>query len=479
MKKLISTVLACAMTLSLAACSRANKTPPTAPRTETVEHGDIMSEIDSMIPEVAKPEIEELTYAQEVILLAQEMSLEELAARAISESDGKTFTGLGASAPAENALNKFVEYLQTFNSSYTLECEWKQPQNGNTVAQLAADSLKATGAYGVAIVDDGSRIQSQLMANGVVSTFVPKVWAEDNNTTVEAYSGFMPLRSVAKIFEYKSAVAKTFNSCWDFVAEGEHGYCMDIDVETVGRNFLIMLTRPDYAEMVRLSFESMVPEKQEPYLELIEQMQKEAEAMGLEPDCAYSLAWIKLWVESYTAAKSDEEIFNTLTGYVATNPFGVLDYSTLRILGQYNTYALNNIKVVAFEPAYHGPGGFGYNEYLFVPSNSPTPWTACAFIAYVTCTVDGFSAWGKDMGSYSCNPRVAREIEEIYNHHTGGTNAQGVVQYAIKNDPGIDWWNAQGNLVVEDPEYCASVDFTIGSWIDVLTRYDPTPVRRW
>ena len=49
-------------------------------------------------------------------------------------------------------------------------------------------------------------------------------------------------------------------------------------------------------------------------------------------------------------------------------------------------------------------GGFGYCHYLFVTDNSPLPWTACAFIAYMTCTADGFSAWGKDIGGYSSNP---------------------------------------------------------------------------
>ena len=28
-----------------------------------------------------------------------------------------------------------------------------------------------------------------------------------------------------------------------------------------------------------------------------------------------------------------------------------------------------------------------------------------------------------------------------------------------------------GKLVLEDPEYCASVAFTVGSWIEMLTKY--------
>ena len=39
------------------------------------------------------------------------------------------------------------------------------------------------------------------------------------------------------------------------------------------------------------------------------------------------------------------------------------------------------------------------------------------------------------------------------------------------NDAGYDWWTTDGKVVLEDPEYCASVSFTVGSWIELLTKY--------
>ena len=104
--------------------------------------------------------------------------------------------------------------------------------------------------------------------------------------------------------------------------------------------------------------------------------------------------------------------------------------------------------------------------------NSPLPWTACAFIAYMTCTVDGFSAWGKDMGGYSSNPEVAESTEARYGHSKGGMAEDGVtVEFEAKNDRGYDWWVTDGKLVLEDPEYCADVAFTVGSWVEMLTKY--------
>ena len=115
-------------------------------------------------------------------------------------------------------------------------------------------------------------------------------------------------------------------------------------------------------------------------------------------------------------------------------------------------------------------GGFGYCHYLFVTDNSPLPWTACAFIAYMTCTQKGFEAWGKDMGGYSSNPTVAAENEALHNHSKGGCDDAGNVVYAAKNDRGYDWWVGDGELVLEDPAYCASVAFTVGSWIETLDK---------
>ncbi|MCI9515116.1 MAG: hypothetical protein HFF61_12415, partial [Oscillospiraceae bacterium] len=93
-------------------------------------------------------------------------------------------------------------------------------------------------------------------------------------------------------------------------------------------------------------------------------------------------------------------------------------------------------------------------------------------IAYMTETVDGFSAWGKDMGGYSSNPTVAEGTEAKYGHSKGGMAEDGTtVQFEAKNDRGYQWWTTDGKLVLEDPEYCASVSFTVGSWIEMLTKY--------
>ena len=467
MKRTISLLLACALSFSLAACGGGGGTQGGGSSAGT--------SAGSSAPAGSEPQPQpsaDLTPTQQIIQEAQGMTLEELAQKAIEESNGKTFLGVGNSSRGKSALPLFIEYLQSIDPSYTMEFEWQQPKNNKIFDQLTADSLKETGTFAMTLIQDGNQIESKMVQTGILDTFIPKDWAEANGTTPEAYQGYLPLQTLNKIFMYNNTGSKSYDNCWDFVAEGEHGLFMDIDSEIVGKNFLYMLTRDDYAAMLKEAFDALSAEEQAYFQPTINEMASEAESLGLGENGKYALAWIKLWVGSYNAQTDDGPICNTLVDQSATDQFGLIVYSKLRSVEESASVSKNNITVAAYNDGYTGMGGFGYCHYLFVTDNSPLPWTACAFIAYMTCTADGFSAWGKDIGGYSSNPEVAAENEAIYHHETGGMAEDGTtVEYAALNDHGYDWWTNEGKLVLEDPEYCASVSFTVGSWIEMLDKY--------
>ena len=467
MKRTISLLLACALSFSLAACGGGGGTQGGGSSAGT--------SAGSSAPAGSEPQPQpsaDLTPTQQIIQEAQGMTLEELAQKAIEESNGKTFLGVGNSSRGKSALPLFIEYLQSIDPSYTMEFEWQQPKNNKIFDQLTADSLKDTGTFAMTLIQDGNQIESKMVQTCILDTFIPKDWAEANGTTPEEYQGYLPLQTLNKIFMYNNTGSKSYDNCWDFVAEGEHGLFMDIDSEIVGKNFLYMLTRDDYAAMLKEAFDALSAEEQAYFQPTINEMASEAESLGLGENGKYALAWIKLWVGSYNAQTDDGPICNTLVDQSATDQFGLIVYSKLRSVEESASVSKNNITVAAYNDGYTGMGGFGYCHYLFVTDNSPLPWTACAFIAYMTCTADGFSAWGKDIGGYSSNPEVAAENEAIYHHETGGMAEDGTtVEYAALNDHGYDWWTNEGKLVLEDPEYCASVSFTVGSWIEMLDKY--------
>ena len=405
---------------------------------------------------------------EKIIEQAQGMTLEELAKKAIEESKGKTFYGVGNSSRGKSALPLFIEYLKTIDASYDMTFEWQQPKNNKIFDQLQADSLKSTGTFAMTLIQDGNQIESKMVKTGILKTFIPKEWAEANGTTVANYKGYLPLQTLNKIFEFNNTGSKTYKNCWDFVAEGEHGLFMDIDSEIVGKNFLYMLTKPENAKVLKEAYDKLDGAKKTYVDTAVAAVEKDAKDLGLDDNGKYALAWIKLWVESYNAQPDDGPICNTLVSKSATDQFGLLVYSKLRSVEESDQVSKKNVTVAAYQDGYEGFGGYGYCHYLFVTKNSPLPWTACAFIAYMTNTVDGFSAWGKDIGGYSSNPKVAQGTEEKFNHSTsGGTD------FPVLNDRGFDWWKNTGKLVLEDPEYCASVAFTVGSWIEMLTKYKP------
>ena len=168
---------------------------------------------------------------------------EVLYAKAIEESNGKTLYGIGNSSRGKTALPLFIEYLQSIDPSYNMEYDWQQPKNNKIFDQLTADALKPTGTYAMTLIQDGNQIESKMVQPGVLDTFIPKDWADANGTTADAYTGFLPLQTLNKVFMYNNTGSKTYDNCWDFVAEGEHGLFMDIDSEIVGKNFLYMTGR--------------------------------------------------------------------------------------------------------------------------------------------------------------------------------------------------------------------------------------------
>ncbi len=478
-KKLVSILLATTMIIaSLAGCGTAAATPAaggaaatTAPAEDGAESGESAAAAveDSGSADTAAP-AEALTGIDALIAEAETMSMEELAKKAIEESNGKTFYGVGNSSRGKSALPVFIDYLKTIDPSYNMEFEWQQPKNNKIFEQLTSDSLKSTGTFAMTLIQDGNQIQTKMVDTGVLKTFIPKEWAEANGTTADAYTDFLPLQTLNKVFMFNNTGDQTYNNCWDFVYEGSHPLFMGVDSEIVGKNFLMMLTQDKYAGWLKDAYDKLDADKKAYFEPTIQAMQSDAQDLGLGANGAYALAWIKLFVNNYNEQTDDGPICNTLVDASATDQSGLLVYSKLRSVEESASVSVKNVDVAAYQDDYTGIGGYGYCHYLFVTKNSPLPWTACAFIAYMTCTEEGFDAWGKDMGGYSSNPKVAEAIEATYHHSEGGGT-----DFPAKNDRGYDWWTAEGEgeLVLEDPAYCSEVSFIVGSWIDVLDHYAP------
>ena len=179
MKKMLALLLAAVMVLSMAACAAAPATTPadtTAPAedTQTTETTETNETTEAPAEEAPAAEPENLTATQQIIKEAEGMTLEELAKKAIEESNGKMFYGVGNSSRGKSALPLFIEYLQSDDPSYDKEIAWRQPKNNKIFDQLTADSLKGTGTFAMTLIQDGNQIESKMVQTGILDTFIPK-----------------------------------------------------------------------------------------------------------------------------------------------------------------------------------------------------------------------------------------------------------------------------------------------------------------
>lgn len=212
-----------------------------------------------------------------------------------------------------------------------------------------------------------------------------------------------------------------YSNCWNFVDKGVQPLFMGVDSEPVGKNFLYMLTMDKYADYMKTAFDALPAEKRAYFQKTIDSVAAGAASLGLtSKNVKYSLAWIKLYCQQYNEKTDDGPICNELVAASAAGKAGLLVYSKLRSVQESASVSVNNVTITAYQNGYKGIGGYACKHYLQVLKTSPLPWTSCAFIAYMTTTKEGFSAWGKDMGGYCSNPSCNQDHSK--NGYVDGVN---------------------------------------------------------
>ena len=408
-----------------------------------------------------------ITYAsgetvEEIVAQARTMTLEELLVKAAEESGGKRFDAIDNSGRGKSALSLFVNRLQEIDPDYTLEGTengWQQLEGSGAYDTLATDIEGAGHIYSMTLIQDGTRLQSSMLEPGLLLNFVPKEWREAEGLSREGNENPLAFQTVNKVFIYNNLSGKKYMNMWDFVRDGETPMFTDPASDPVGRNFLYMMTAEKYAAWAREAYEAWdgrTPEMDE----FIESMKADAEMLGLEGEnVQYGLAWVYFWCEAYSKQPGDGEICTALVTTAEAGKCGITEYSKLRGVKETRETSVNNITVAAYQDGYIGIGGYGYREYLLIPRTSPLPWTACALIAFMTTTPEGYYAWGREIGCYAPVPACMMD-------HGQDGYVNGVNTYPAKNDAGYDWWTSEGKLVIEDPAYCVKVSGTMGNYID-------------
>ena len=403
---------------------------------------------------------------KDIIAQAEKMTFQELLEKAYAESNGKEVSGIGNSSRGKTAGEKFVEEIKKIHPDYTGSIKWSQPKNNSIFEALTKDTESANPVQAVTLIQDAAQIKNKMLTTGILYNFIPKEWREASGVNIAADGNPLALQTLSKVFMYNVGDgSKKYMNVWDFVKEGEKPMFMGLDSEPVGKNFLYMLTEKKYIKYVKDAYEALSAEDKAYFDPIIREIKPKVKELNLTDDAEYSLAWIKLFVTQFNKMTDDGPISTEIVKKSAAGQTALIVYSKLRSINESEETSVNNIAVAAYQDGYQGFGGYAYKHYLQIPKNTPYPWTACAFISYMVTNKDGFQPWGKDMGGYSSNPSINQD-------HSRDGYVDGVDKFPAKDDRGYSWWVSPdfGRLVIEETDYCASVQFSVGLWIDSLKK---------
>ena len=401
---------------------------------------------------------------EDVIAQAQKMDKADLYKKAMEEINGKKFAVVANSSRMKDSAPAWKAYCQAnYDANFEFEFSTTQPKNNQIFAQIKGDVTGKEHNLSMTLIQDGSQIKAKMLKTGYLLNYIPKEWDGDKAKDGEP----LALQSLSKVFAYNNGGGASYTNVWDFALKVKTQF-MSPSSEPVGQNFLYMLTRSDYAAVVKEAYDALGAEDKKAVDDVIALKDAGIEQVYIDggftdENVKYSLAWIYSFLKNYTAVADDGPISVNLTQKSAEGAAGLLVYSKFRSIAETETTSCKIIDVAAYQNGYKGFGGYMYKHYLQVLATSPFPWTSCALINWMTTEKDGFQPWGKDAGGYSSSPTVQSNFDHS---NDGGTETP------VKNDKGYAWWTAneagKGRLVMEDGEYCDKVASVMADWIAYL-----------
>ena len=332
----------------------------------------------------------------------QAMTHDQLVEKALAETG--TFVVYGNTSRIATAAEAFA-------ALYNIPCEPNNLKDQEIYTKLRNENGNA--AADMVMIQDGAQL-TDAIDEGLVINFVP---AEIKGKIDEAdQQPALVHQYINKLFIYNNLgdSVPAIKNVWELTAPEMRGNVIfkNPESEKVNMNFLVMLTKPEWADKLAAAYQEWAG--------------KEIE-LGEYQNAGYK--WVAEFLDNVTFGKSDTTIAEEVSQETAAGKIGLFVLSKLRsssvltdnlTVAQYdasaNAYALNPF------------AGFMYPMYTMVNTKATRPYTAMLFIEYLM-TEDGFQPWGKSIGAYSPNPEI--KVND--------------------GDLTIDVW--KNTLVMEDAEY--------------------------
>jgi hypothetical protein len=403
---------------------------------------------------------------REVAAQAETMTRDELFQKAADEIQGNTMKFIGTSSRFKKAIPSFKEELTKKNAACSgMSITEESTVDGQIYTKLTGEITAGTkNGYSAALVQDGYQLQVKGINTKYFVNYVPKEWKDANDTDKTADSEPFALQYNFKTWMVNTADNDPINidNVWDITSSAYKGkiQTMDPRSENVNMDWLIMLTQDKWCDVLKSAFEDASNDNSA--LDLTQYA-----TYGEKQKYAY--AFIDGYLTNSIFNADDGKARDNLSSKSAHGNLGWIVYSKIASLSETEDVSKKNFTNAALgkdnedgaNPTMHmkGFGGFMYKHYLQLMPNAQYPWTACAFINYLSTTAAGYKAWATDIGDYPTMSSINIDRTK-YGHGTldGATFTQKDSDpnvFPVLNDPASSWWvsSTGGNVVVEDPAY--------------------------
>ena len=403
----------------------------------------------------------ELTEVQKVVKEAETLSRTELFKKAAAELGSKTFHWLATSSRGGKVKGEFVKALNEAAGTTIKEdqIDYQTTVDGKIYTFLNAEVESGNATYSGALLQDGYQLQTKGIEKGYVN-YLPKEWAEHTGVNKDRDANPFSLQFNFKTWMYND---KANNMVID---------TMDPTNENVNMDWMIQLTSDDNCDILKAAFDDATNSSGLTATDL-----NKYATYGEKRK--YAFLFIDRFVKNANFAADDGkalDAFSKAPGHAAW-----IVYSKIQNLAESAAISKKNIVVAALGDkhsdgknptlALKGFGGFMYKHYLMLTPKSPLPWTACAFINFLSTTKVGYSKWAGDVGDYPTFGEDINVDRTMNGHGTLGSDYKWTQDstkdnvFPCLNDPTANWWINTAKSTVETPSYIATYYNTVNAFI--------------
>ncbi len=405
----------------------------------------------------------ELTATEKVVAEAQTLTRQELYKKAAAELGTKTFHWLATSSRGGKVADKFVAALNDAASTSISvdQIDYQTVVDGVIYTTLNAEIDAGKPTFSGALLQDGYQLATKGLTKNYVN-YVPKEWSEKSGVNKDRDASPFSLQ-----FQFKTWMYNNHNddmeidNVWDFAKDGLKIDTMDPRNENVNMDWLIQLTSDDNCAVLKQAFEDRTNSSGLTSSDL-EKYKEYGESR------AYAFLFMEKFIKNAVFYADDGKAMSAL----AETPghAGWIVYSKIMKVEESEQVTKKDIVIGALGEnhsdganptlAMKGFGGFMYKHYLMVMPDSPLPYTACAFINFLSTTETGYSKWAGDVGDY---PTYGEDINQNRTKlgYVDGENA-----FPCLNDPTANWWIDAAKAPVETPSYIGEYYPTVKTFID-------------